>query len=257
MRQKRKACLITGGAGFLGSQYCKFLAKKNFIVLCVDNNKKNLAKIKSLRIKNLITYECDISNYEMVEKLHKDLSKSYFVNVLINNAAIDAIPFKKKGISKKFPTKEMWDEEFDTSLKGSFFMISFFGETMLKKKQGSIINIGSDLSVIAPNQKVYKSSYSNYIKPVTYSVIKHGMVGLTKYFASLYGPEGVRVNMVSPGPVQNKQKKKLIKAIKEMTPMGRLGRPDDLVGLILFLISEQSLHITGQNILVDGGKTII
>ena len=78
---------------------------------------------------------------------------------------------------------------------------------MFKKKQGSIINIGSDLSVIAPNQKVYKSSYSNYIKPVTYSVIKHGMVGLTKYFASLYGPGRVRVNMVSPGPVQNKQKK--------------------------------------------------
>ena len=83
------------------------------------------------------------------------------------------------------------------------------------------------------------------------------MVGLTKYFASLYGPGRVRVNMVSPGPVQNKQKKKLINAIKEMTPMGRLGRPEDLVGLILFLISDQSLHITGQNILVDGGKTII
>ena len=207
MNRKKKAFLITGGAGFLGSQYCKFLAKKNFTILCVDNNKKNLAKIKSLGISNLITYECDISNYKMVEKLYKDISKSYFVNALINNAAIDAIPFKKKGISKKFPTKEMWDEEFDTSLKGSFFMISFFGETMFKKKQGSIINIGSDLSVIAPNQKVYKSSYSNYIKPVTYSVIKHGMVGLTKYFASLYGPGRVRVNMVSPGPVQNKQKK--------------------------------------------------
>lgn len=257
INQKKKACLVTGGAGFLGSEYCKFLAKKNFTVLCVDNNRKNLAKIKSLKIKNLITYECDISNYKMVEKLYKNLNKSYFVNVLINNAAIDAIPFKKKGVSKKFPTKEMWDQEFDASLKGSFFMISFFGETMLKKKQGSIINIGSDLSVIAPNQKVYKSSYSNYIKPVTYSVIKHGMVGLTKYFASLYGPKNVRVNMVSPGPVQNKQKRKLIKAIKEMTPMDRLGRPEDLLGLILFLISDQSVYITGQNILVDGGKTII
>ena len=96
MNRKKKACLITGGAGFLGSQYCKFLAKKNFTIFFVDNNKKNLAKIKSLGISNLITYECDISNYKMVEKLYKDISKSYFVNALINNVAIDAIPFKKK-----------------------------------------------------------------------------------------------------------------------------------------------------------------
>ncbi len=254
---KKEACLITGGAGFLGSQYCKYFAKNNFTVLCIDNNKKNLSKIKSLKLKNIITFDCDISNYTEVEKLHKKINKFYFVNTLINNAAIDAIPFKKKGVAKKFPTKEMWDFEFDNSLKGSFFMISFFGETMLQKKRGSIINIGSDLSVMAPNQKVYKSSYSNYIKPVTYSVIKHGLVGLTKYFASLYGPNGIRVNMVSPGPVKNKQKKKLLDAIKEMTPMGRLGRPEDLLGLISFLASDQSSYITGQNILVDGGKTII
>ena len=254
---KKEACLINGGAGFLGSQYCKYFAKNNFTVLCIDNNKKNLSKIKSLKLQNIITYHCDISKYDEVKKLYKKISKSYFVNILINNAAIDAIPFKKKGVSQKFPTPEMWDAEFDTSLKGSFFMISFFGEKMLQKKRGSIINIGSDLSVIAPNQNVYKSSYSNYIKPVTYSVIKHGMVGLTKYFASLYGSNGIRVNMVSPGPVKNNQKKKLQQAITEMTPMGRLGRPEDLLGLIFFLANEESSYITGQNILVDGGKTII
>ena len=257
VKLKKSVCLITGGAGFLGREYCKFFAKKKFIVLCVDNNASKLAKIESLKFKNIITYHCDISKHDEVDKLYRNISKSYFVSVLINNAAIDAIPFKKKGVSQKFPTKEMWDLEFDTSLKGSFFMISFFGEAMLRKKKGSIINIGSDLSVIAPNQNVYKSSYSNYIKPVTYSVIKHGMVGLTKYFSSLYSSKGIRVNMVSPGPVKNKQKKKLLSAIQDMTPMGRLGRPEDLLGLILFLASDQSLYITGQNILVDGGKTII
>ena len=254
---KKEACLITGGAGFLGSQYSKYFAKNNFTVLCIDNNKNNISRIKALKLNNIITYYCDISNYNEVKKLHTKINKFYFVNTLINNAAIDAIPFKKKGFTQKFPSKEMWDTEFDTSLKGSFFMISFFGETMSQKKRGSIINIGSDLSVIAPNQNIYKSSYSNYIKPVTYSVIKHGMVGLTKYFASLYGPNGIRVNMVSPGPVKNQQKKKLQQAIREMTPMGRLGRPEDLLGVISFLASEQSSYITGQNILVDGGKTII
>ena len=90
----------------------------------------------------------------------------------------------------------------NVGLRGSFNMIKFFGEEMARKR-GSIINIGSDLSVIAPNQKIYKLSYKNYIKPVTYSVIKHGLLGLTKYFASLYANQNVRVNMVSPGPIKN------------------------------------------------------
>jgi NAD(P)-dependent dehydrogenase (short-subunit alcohol dehydrogenase family) len=254
---KKKVCLITGGAGFLGRKYCEFFVKKNFTVLCIDNNKKNLKKINTLNLKNLIIYDCDITNHDNVEKLYKSISKSFFVDVLINNAAIDAIPFKKNDIAQKFPTSKMWDREFDASLKSSFFMIKFFGEAMIKKKRGSIINIGSDLSVIAPNQKIYKSSYASYIKPVTYAVIKHGMVGLTKYFSSLYGEKNVRVNMVSPGPVKNKQNIKLLAEIENMTPMGRLGNPKDMVGLLFFLASDDSSYITGQNILVDGGKTII
>ena len=254
---KQKVCLITGGAGFLGRVYCEFFSKKNFKVLCIDNNKKNLKKISALNLKNLTIYDCDITNHDKVEKLYKSISKFLFVDVLINNAAIDAIPFKKKDITQKFPTSEMWDREFDSSLKGSFFMIKFFGEAMIIKKKGSIINIGSDLSVIAPHQKIYKSSYESYIKPVTYAVIKHGMVGLTKYFSSLYGKKNVRVNMVSPGPVKNKQNIRLLSEIENMIPMARLGNPKDILGLLFFLANDDSSYITGQNILVDGGKTII
>ena len=253
----QKVCLITGGAGFLGRKYCEYFLKKNFKVLCIDNNKENLKKIKSLNLKNLMIYTCDITNHNKVEKLFKNINKSFFVDVLINNAAIDAIPFKEKDIAQKFPTIEKWDSEFNASLKGSFFMIKFFGEAMVAKKKGSIINIGSDLSVIAPNQKIYKSSYASYIKPVTYAVIKHGMLGLTKYFSSLYGPKNIRVNMVSPGPVKNNQNQKLLEEIENMTPMERLGNPNDILGLLFFLANDESSYITGQNILVDGGKTII
>jgi NAD(P)-dependent dehydrogenase (short-subunit alcohol dehydrogenase family) len=253
---KKDVCLITGGAGFLGRKYCEFFLKKNYIVLCVDNNKKNLKKIQSKKLKNLLTFDCDVSIHDEVKNLFKTINRSFFVSVLINNAAIDAIPFIKND-SQKFPTGDMWDSEFNVSLKGSFFMIKFFGEEMKKKKRGSIINIGSDLSVIAPNQKLYKSSYNNYIKPVTYAVIKHGMVGLTKYFSSLYGEKKVRVNMVSPGPVKNKQSSKLLEEIENVTPMGRLGNPRDMFGLLFFLANDESTYITGQNIIVDGGKTII
>ena len=86
-------------------------------------------------MKNLIIYNCDITNHNKVEKLFENISKSFFVDVLINNAAIDAIPFKKKDLAQKFPTSEMWDSEFNVSLKGSFFMIKFFGEAMVAKKR--------------------------------------------------------------------------------------------------------------------------
>ena len=257
---KQKVCLITGGAGFLGRKYCEFFLKKKYVVLCIDNSKKNLKSLKSLKLinsKNLFIYECDITKDNKVKKLFKLINKSFLVDVLINNAAIDAVPFKKKGDFQKFPTNKMWNDEINVSLKGSFFMIKFFGEEMARRKRGSIINIGSDLSVIAPNQKIYKSSYDNYVKPVTYSVIKHGMLGLTKYFASLYGKSNVRVNMVSPGPIYNNQSKKLLNELNNLIPMERLGSPKEIVGLLLFLSSSDSSYITGQNILIDGGRTII
>ena len=253
---KKKVCLITGGAGFLGKKYCEFFLKKDYLVLCVDNSKKNLKTVQSINSKYLLTYKCDITNEKKVKKLFESIKKTFFVDVLINNAAIDAIPFKKKDI-QKFPSGKMWDDEINVSLKGSFFMIKFFGEEMNKKKSGSIINIGSDLSVIAPNQNIYKSSYGNYIKPVTYSVIKHGMLGLTKYFAALYGKSNVRVNMVSPGPIKNNQSKKLLSELNKIIPMERLGDPKEILGILYFLSSNESSYITGQNILIDGGRTII
>ena len=154
----QKVCLNTGGGGFLGGKYCDFFSKNNYKVLCIDNNKEKLDKIKSLNLKNVITFKCDISNNNKVDKLFKKINKSYFVTTLINNAAIDAVPFKQKGKIQKFPSSEMWDKEMDVSLKGSFLMIKYFGEEMIKRKKGSIINIGSDLSVIAPNQKIYRKS---------------------------------------------------------------------------------------------------
>lgn len=252
-----RVCLITGGAGFLGRKYCEFFSNNNFKVLCVDNNKINLKLITSMNFRNLSTYNYDISDHNKVEKLYKIVNKYFFVDVLINNAAIDAIPFKKKKLNQKFPSSETWDKEINASLKGSFNMIKFFGEEMIKKKKGSIINIGSDLSVIAPNQKIYRSSYKNYIKPVTYSVIKHGMLGLTKYFASLYAKDNVRVNMVSPGSIQNNQSKELLKELKNIIPMRRLGSYSEILGILFFLANNDSSYITGQNILVDGGRTVI
>ena len=252
---KKNVCLITGGAGFLGKKYCEFFLKKGFVVLCIDNDKSKLIKTYTNK-KNFKLFTCDITKEKSVSKLFNKINKNFFVNVLINNAAIDAVPFKKKN-KIKFPKVQDWDKELDVSLKGSFLMIKYFGEEMIKKKEGSIINVGSDLSVIAPNQKLYKSSYKNYIKPVTYSVIKHGLLGLTRYFASLYAKDKVRVNMISPGPVYNNQSQKFLKELKKVIPMERLSDANEILGSLYFLADPASSYITGQNILIDGGRTII
>lgn len=253
----KNVCLITGGAGFLGKKYCQFFLKKNFIVLCVDNNRSKLKQINLIKSNNIKTFVCDITNENEVQELYKKINKKFFVNVLINNAAIDAVPFQNKSLNQKFPNNIDWDREIGVGLKGSFLMIKYFGEKMIKKKRGSIINIGSDLSVIAPNQKLYKSSYKNYIKPVTYSVIKHGLLGLTRYFASLYAKDKVRVNMISPGPVYNNQSQKFLKELKKVIPMERLSDANEILGSLYFLADPASSYITGQNILIDGGRTII
>ena len=249
-----KEIIITGAAGFLGSKFSKFFADTDYKVIGIDKNEKKLKLIES---ENIVTICADITNEKEVSQIHNFLKKKYNICGLINNAAIDAVPSKTSLKNLRYPSLDTWNIEINVSIIGTFLMTKYFGELMIKKKNGSIINIGSDLSFIVPNQKIYKSSYKNYIKPVTYSVIKHGMLGLTKYFASLYGKSNVRVNMISPGPIKNNQSKKLLNELKNIIPMERLADPKEILGLLYFLTSSESSYITGQNILIDGGRTII
>ena len=125
---------------------------------------------------------------------------------------------------------------------------------MAKKKFGGIVNLGSDLTVISPNQKIYNNKY---IKPITYSVAKFGVLGMTKYLSSYWAKKNVRVNCLSPGPVNHKQPKFLKKNILEITPQKKILNKNDLSDIVAFLCSEKSTYITGQNFLVDGGRTIV
>ena len=128
---------------------------------------------------------------------------------------------------------------------------------MKKKKDGCIINVASDLSVIAPNQKIYKSSFKNFVKPVTYSVIKHGLIGMTKYYASLFAEYNITCNAISPVGVFNNQKKKFVNELIKLIPMKRMANKSDIKNTVDFLIDKKQKFITGQNIIIDGGRTII
>ena len=148
-----------------------------------------------------------------------------------------------------------WIKELDVGLTGAFLCCQAVGKYMLIKKNGIIVNIGSDLSVIAPNQNLY--NHLKTIKPVTYSVIKSGIHGLTLYLGSLWADKGIRVNTLSPGGIYNNQDKRFVKKLKTIIPMKRMANKNEYRGIIKFLCSDNSKYMTGQNIIIDGGRTII
>tara|TARA_A100001011_G_scaffold390816_1_gene475010 strand:+ start:2257 stop:3015 length:759 start_codon:yes stop_codon:yes gene_type:complete len=249
----KKYVLITGAGGFLGSYYVKELIKK-YNIIAVDINLKSLRNIRCEN--NLVLKKLDITKLNEIIAFSKILKKKkIFVFGLINNAAVDSIPKNVK--RKKFIDVNDWNKQFDVGLKGSYLMTQVFGQSMTEKKLGKIINIGSDLSVISPNQNIYKSSYRNFVKPATYSIIKHGLLGLTKYYANFFADKNVNVNMLSPGPIYNNHKVKFVRELKKIIPMKRMGLKQDLLSSIEYLLDDQNNYITGQNILVDGGRTII
>lgn len=256
MINHQKNIILTGGLGFLGSFFSKMLIKKNFNLIIIDKIKPKTLIQKEIVKECSLFKQLDISNENKVYEFYKELKlKKVSINYLINNAAIDSVP-KKNQKKNHLPSVKIWDKEIGVSLTGSYLMIKYFGEDMSKRNFGKIVNIGSDLSVIAPNQKIY-SDFENFLKPVTYSVIKHGQFGLTKYFASLYAKNNVQVNMLSPGPIFNNQKPSFVKKLKNIIPMNRMANREDLKATLLFMLNKENNYLTGQNIIVDGGRTII
>ena len=258
----KKNILITGAAGFLGTHFCELLSQNGFNVIGLDKNRKLINKLnkkyKKLKIFNISYFAIDISKEKEVKQLKKKLdNQNITINYLINNAAIDPAPKKNLKSKINFPKIEQWYKEIDVSLIGSFLMIKHFSKNMIMKKSGKIIFIGSDLSVILPNPKFYNGIFKNYIKSVTYPVIKHSLVGLMRYYSVLFAKYDVNVNMLSPSPIFNNQQIKFLKRIKSVIPMENILHKKDLNASILYLLDSDNNFLTGQNIIVDGGRTIV
>ena len=250
----RKNILITGGAGFLGSIYAEHLIKKNNVFV-IDINVQKLKNLKSF-FNEIEIFKCDISDEKNVKNLSVKLNKKkIFIDVLINNASVDSVPHDKK--KTQIIDLKNWKNEINIGLTGSLIMTSVFGEKMVKKRRGKIINIGSDLSIIAPNQNIYKNVFKNFVKPASYSVIKHGLLGMTKYYAALFAKDNVSVNMLSPGPIFNNHKKNFVNELKKVIPCHRMGKPSELLPALDFLIDEKNSFMTGANLIIDGGRTVI
>ena len=255
---KNKIALITGGGGFLATQHIYALSQLKCKIVLIDINKKKLINIKKKMEKEKISceiFKADITKEKKIRYLNKIILKKFRkIDILINNASIDHIPNKNNQKFNNLKLKD-WNKELEVGLTGAFLCSKIFGQSMQNKKKGIILNVASDLSIIAPDQRIY--SHLKFEKPITYSVIKHGIIGLTKYLAAYWANQNIRVNSISPGGINNNQDKLFIKKLQKLIPMKRMANSKEYIGVIKFLCSEESSYITGQNIIVDGGRSII
>ena len=266
---KNKNALITGAGGLLGFEHACALLEVGAYLILTDNNVKSLNrnKIKLKKCfneKNFCVIKMDVTKEESISSCFKRLKKNgKKIDILINNAAINFTPNKinnnKKTRLEYLPLKN-WEKEIAVGLTGAFLCTKIFGDEMNKNKKGVILNILSDLSEIAPNQTLYAERELNKkkqsVKPITYSTIKFGLLGMTKYLATYWADRGVRCNALSPGGVFDGQSKKFQKKLTNLIPMKRMAKKDEYRSAVQFLCSDASSYMNGHNLVMDGGRII-
>ena len=262
-----KVAIVTGGAGLLGVQHAEAIAVQGGIPLLWD---VNLEKSQEVAVKIRQKYECicevfavDITDPLAVETaLASILLKYKKVDILINNAANDPKPSKESSLAwarlENFTTA-MWEKDIQVGVLGAFNCSKTIGVHMAKSGGGVILNIASDLGIIAPDQRIYRSEGlpddEQPVKPVTYSVVKHAIIGLTKYLATYWAENNVRVNSLSPGGIFTDQPEDFVGKLTSLIPMGRMAEVDEYQAAVVFLVSQASSYMSGSNMVVDGGRT--
>jgi NAD(P)-dependent dehydrogenase (short-subunit alcohol dehydrogenase family) len=265
--------VISGGGGFLGLYFAEAVAEFGAIPLLLDINKIGIDKNLNALQKNNYTafgFECDISDSANIDLIVSNIIEKYKkVDVLINATnfvGINPSNFKddKNQYFANFEnySEDLWEQSIKLNLTGTFLLTQKIGRFMVKKENGSIINISSDVGVISPDHRIYNPDPQNNYKgvnfntPLSYSVSKAGIIHMTRYLATYWAEKGIRVNAISPAGVNNNHSEEFTKKLTNLIPLGRMASPQELKGPIVFLASNASSFITGSNLIVDGGRTI-
>jgi len=265
-----KVAIITGGAGLLGGKHAEAIAEAGGIPVLYDiDGKKAEARAgeisAGLGVKAL-GQTVDITQHDAVsDALAKTLAAYGRVDILINNAANNPRA-EDAGISgmewsrfENYPL-ETWHQDLAIGLTGAFICSQVIGGHMASSGGGVILNIASDLGLIAPDQRIYQQpglpEHLQPVKPVSYSVVKGGLLILTKYLATYWADKNVRVNALSPGGVYDGQSDDFVQRLTNLIPMKRMANKDEYKAAIVFLCSDASSYMTGANLVVDGGRTV-
>lgn len=265
---KNSLAIVTGGAGLLGKKHVEALLEADADVIIFDINEEALENSREYFLKyykkDVLSLKVDITDEDDIMKAKEKIFNEFnrYPNILINNAAIDPKFEKNSDVNKSrlenFDVNQ-WNLELSVGLTGAMLCSKIFGYEMAKNNKGVILNIASDLGVIAPNQGLYKQDglkdEEQNVKPVTYSVIKHGLIGFTKYMATYWAENGVRCNAFAPGGVFNNHPEEFLNKVTELIPMKRMANIDEYKASIIFLCSDASSYMNGATLNMDGGRT--
>ena len=265
-----KTALITGGAGLLGIEHARAIltANGNVILWDIDSDQLQDASTKLLNEygeERVFSKVIDVTNESQILYIIEELTNTNIeIDVLINNVAANP-KYSENNSNSEFSRLENfrledWNKEISIGLTSAFLCSKIIGTRMAKRRKGVILNIASDLSVIAPDQRLYRvdslPTDLQPVKPVTYSVIKAGLVGLTRYLATYWNGEGIRVNSISPGGIYDNQPEAFVKKVSNLIPLGRMASKDEYQSAVQFLCSDASSYMTGQNMIIDGGRSV-
>jgi NAD(P)-dependent dehydrogenase (short-subunit alcohol dehydrogenase family) len=265
-----RVALVTGGAGLLGFQHGAILAAAGAHVVLLDlglaNPQCRAEQLTEAHGTDCLGLVVDItSEASLLEARDAIIAKFGRIDILINNAANnpkveDQKPGQPWSRLENFPL-ETWNADIAVGLTGAFLCSRIFGQEMVKRNSGVILNVASDLGVIAPDQRLYRKEGvpedQQPVKPVTYSVVKTALIGLTRYLSTYWTANNIRVNAISPGGVFAGQPDEFTAKLHQLIPMGRMAHKDEYQGAILFLCSDASSYMTGQNLIVDGGRSVL
>ncbi len=253
---KGKTAVVTGGAGLLGKQFVKILAGYGATVFVAEMElsrgqgvSQELAQPKH----DIRSLEFDITKENsVVEGINAVVQETGGIDIWVNNAYPRT---KDWGLAFENIPLASWQKNVDDHLNGYFLCSQKVCEQMKKRKKGSLIQMASIYGVVAPDFSIYEGTPMTM--PGAYAAIKGGLVNLTRYLASYYGPHGIRVNCISPGGILDAQPEKFIEAYNRKVPLQRMGKPEDILGALVYLASDASAYVTGHNLVVDGGWTAI
>ncbi len=259
--------VVTGGAGLLGVRHAEAIARAGGTAILADIDLKRAQStandLADALGEHVYAVEMDVTNVESVERAQRLLSERHGqIDILVNNAANNP---KVEDVDQSFSRLEafpmqQWSDDIAVGLTGAFTCARVFGSQMAANGRGVILNISSEYGMIAPDQRLYRDESvaedAQAVKPVSYTVVKAGLHGLTLYLSTYWATRGVRANTLTIGGVENGQTAVFVSRASEKVPLGRMAMPHEFQGALLFLCSDASSFVTGANIVVDGGKSV-